>query len=172
MKYLKTFENMINQYDFNKCIYIADDKSIVGPYMIIDENENFISLLNIKERVRDYHLFMDNAQSYDITIHRISLPKTNIEVVGDVIGKEGFKYIKLPYWLYKKNINDLEVKRIKGTWDGVKYKKRLDIPVDKLLNSDFINNFKDDNVINYIRQTNDDNRTNYLITNYNKNGFN
>lgn len=171
MKYLKTFESMTNLYDFDRCTYISDDKSIVGAYMITGETDKLVELLNIKEIIRERHLFMDNAQSYDITIHRVTLPKSMIHILSDVEGKEGFKYVKMPYWLYKKNITDLDIKRIKGAWDGVKYKKRLDIYPDKLANNEFYKNFSDDNIINYIKQTNNDLRTYDLLSLYSKGDY-
>lgn len=158
-----------DSFDFNKSVYISETKSVVAPYMIVGEDDKTISVLNIKEIMRD--VFLDNAYGYDITIHRVKLPKSQVEVLSDVNGKEGFKFIKIPYWLFKNNLTDLEIKRIKGGWDGSGHKKRLDIPVDKLLNSNFISNFKDENVVNYISITNPERKTNELIRSYAEKGF-
>lgn len=165
-------ENIIDKndsFDFNKSVYIPETKSVIAPYMIVDEDDKSISVLNIKEIMRD--IFRDDAYGYDITIHKVKLPKSQIEVLSDVENKEGFKYIKIPYWLFKNNLIGLEIKRIKGGWDGSGYKKRLDIPVKKLLNTDFISNFKDENVINYISITNPERKTNELIRSYAEKGF-
>jgi hypothetical protein len=158
-----------NSFDFDKTVYIPETKSIVGPYMIVGEDDKTITVLNIKEIMGD--VFLDNAHAYDITIHRVKLPKSQVEILSDVEGKEGFKYIKIPYWLFKNNLIDLDVKRIKGGWDYSSHKKRLSIPVRKLLNSNFISNFKDENVVNYISITNPDRKTNELIRSYAEKGF-
>ena len=179
MKYLKTFENMSEiARDFNKSTYSPEDKSIIAAYMITSENDKSIEILNIKETERR-GVFLDNAIGYDITIHRTTLlkisaindlekyiiedNKSRIEILEDVPGIQGFKYIKIPYHLYKSNLNDLEVKRFKGGFDGEKYKKRLNIPAIKTEDSSFISEFKDPNVVNYIKITNPDERTHFLL---------
>ena len=96
MKYLKTFENMSNIIrDFDKSTYSTEDKSIIAAYMITSESEESIEILNIKETERS-GIFLDNAIGYDITIHRVTLNKPQVEVLEDVTGKEGFKYLKIP----------------------------------------------------------------------------
>ena len=163
MKYLKTFENMDSIIrDFNKSTYSPEDKSIIAAYMITSENDKSIEILNIKETERR-GVFLDNAIGYDITIHRVTLNKTHVEFLEDVPGMQGFKYIKIPYYLYKSNLNVLEVKRFKGGFDGEKYKKRLNIPAIKTEDSSFISEFKDHNVVNYIKITNPDERTHFLL---------
>ena len=161
MKYLKTFENMSNIIrDFDKSTYSTEDKSIIAAYMITSESEESIEILNIKETERS-GIFLDNAIGYDITIHRVTLNKPQVEVLEDVTGKEGFKYLKIPYQIYKSKLNDLEIKRFKGGFDGEKYKKRLSIPAIKTMNPSFISEFKDPNVVNYIKVTNPDERTHF-----------
>ena len=168
MKYLKTFENMSEiARDFNKSTYSPEDKSIIAAYMITSENDKSIEILNIKETERR-GVFLDNAIGYDITIHRVTLNKTQVEVLEDVPGMQGFKYIKIPYYLYKSNLNDLEVKRFKGGFDGEKYKKRLNVPAVKTMDPSFISEFKDPNVVNYIKVTNPDERTHFLLGLYSK----
>jgi hypothetical protein len=163
MKYLKTFENMDSIIrDFNKSTYSPEDKSIIAAYMITSENDKSIEILNIKETERR-GVFLDNAIGYDITIHRTNLDKSQIEILEDVSGMQGFKYIRIPYYLYKSNLNVLEVKRFKGGFDGEKYKKRLNIPAIKTEDSSFISEFKDHNVVNYIKITNPDERTHFLL---------
>lgn len=169
MRYLKRFENIDNIIrDFDKSTYSPEDKSIITSYMITSENEKSIEILNIREIPDRRGIFMDNAIGYDITIHRTTLNKPQVEVLEDVPGKEGFKYIKIPYYLYKANLNDLEVKRFKGGFDGEKYKKRLSIPAIKTENVSFMLEFKDPNVVNYIKVTNPDERTDFLVGLYSK----
>ena len=169
MKYLKTFESLTNSYDFDKCVYSPEEKSIIGAYMIIGETDKELTLLNIKEIERDM-IFLDSARSYDITIHRVSLPKSVLSVLGPVEGKEGFSFVKIPYYLYKDKKNDLDVKRIRGSYDGRVYRKRIDIPFNKL-EGGFWREFSDPNVVSYIKQTNDDHRTDNLLSYYAKGDF-
>jgi hypothetical protein len=60
------------------------------------------------------------------------------------------------------------VKRFKGGFDGEKYRKRLNIPAIKELNVSFMSELKDPNVINYIKITNPDERTHFLLGLYSK----
>ena len=153
--------------DFNKSTYSPEDKSIIAAYMITSESDKSIEILNIKEIERG-GVFLDNAIGYDITIHRTTLSKPQVEVLEDVPGMERFKYIRIPYYLYKSNLNGLEVKRFKGGFDGEKYRKRLNIPAIKELNVSFMSELKDPNVINYIKITNPDERTHFLLGLYSK----
>jgi hypothetical protein len=129
--------------DFNKTVFNPEDKSIVGAYMITNEFPNMIEVLNIRE-VLDYTgLFMDGAESYNIQIKFAKLPKSQIEILGDVPGKDGFVFIKMPYWLYKKNPESLSVKRYTG-------KKRLSMSKGQLYD-DFLKLINDPNVERYFK---------------------
>ena len=97
--------------DFNKSLYNPDDKSVIVSYMITNDLPNMIEVLNIQENLDNSGLFMDGAESYNIDIHFSKLPKSQIEILGDVPNKEGFVFIKLPYWLYKKNSRELSIRR-------------------------------------------------------------
>jgi hypothetical protein len=136
-------------YDFNKTTYVPEDKSIVGSYMITGEDDNNIQILNIKEMARENRFFMDNAQDYYLNIQKFNLPKSQVEVLGEVEGMEGFNYIKIPYFLYKKMIDQLEVIRIKG-------KKRSDVTYAQSRNNSFLKKLNDPDVIKYISITNPD----------------
>jgi hypothetical protein len=136
-------------YDFNKTTYVPEDKSIVGAYMITGEDDNNIQILNIKEMARENRFFMDNAQDYFLNIQKFNLPKSQVEVLGEVEGMEGFNYIKIPYFLYKKMIDQLEVIRIKG-------KKRSDVTYAQSRNNSFLKKLNDPDVIKYISITNPD----------------
>lgn len=136
-------------YDFNKTTYVPEDKSIVGAYMITGEDDNNIQILNIKEMARENRFFMDNAQDYYLNIQKFNLPKSQVEVLGEVEGMEGFNYIKIPYFLYKKMIDQLEVIRIKG-------KKRSDVTYAQSRNNSFLKKLNDPDVIKYISITNPD----------------
>ena len=97
--------------DFNKLVYIPEEKAMVGAYMITGDNGKMIEVLNIKEFLDNSGLFMDGAESYNIYIYFSKLPKSQIEILGPVEGKEGFVFIKIPYWLYKKMSKELSIKR-------------------------------------------------------------
>jgi hypothetical protein len=71
-----------------------------------------VEVLNIKEFKNDKGVYMDGAEPYTIQIHRTKLPKSQIEILGPVDGKEGFEFIKMPYWLFKKMPTELGVKRL------------------------------------------------------------
>lgn len=127
--------------DFNKSVYNPDDKSIIAAYMITNDLPNMIEVLNIQENLDNSGLFMDGAESYNIDIHFSKLPKSQIEILGDVPGKEGFVFIKIPYWLYKKNPKDLSIRRYTKL-------KRLSISRPQV-NKDFLKLLNDPNVERY-----------------------
>jgi len=157
MKYLKTFENLTTERDFDKAVYSPEDKSIIGAYMITSGGSS-IGILNIKEKI-GRGIFMDNRLSYDVSIHRVNLDRSKIEILEDVPGKEGFNYIKIPYYLYKENKDNLEIVRVKGL-------KRISIPAIKTENNHFMFNFRDIDVVNFIKVTNPDERTHFLVDMY------
>ena len=136
-------------YDFYKTVYNPEDKSITGAYMITGEDNNSIQVMNIKEMARENRIFMDNAQEYNLNIQKFDLPKSQVEVLGKDEQMEGFNYIKIPYWLYKKMIDQLEVIRIKG-------KKRSDVTYAQSRNNNFLKKLNDPDVIKYISITNPD----------------
>ncbi len=136
-------------YDFYRTVYNPEDKSITGAYMITGEDENTIEVMNIKEMIRENRIYMDNAKEYSLDIQKFNLPKSQIEVLGKDEEMEGFHYIKIPYWLYKKMIDQLEVIRIKD-------KKRPDVPLYQTKNKSFIKKLSDPDVLKYISITNPD----------------
>ena len=129
--------------DFNKTVFNPEDKSIVGAYMITKDFPNMIEVLNIHEVLDNSGLFMDGAESYNINIKFSKLPKSQIEIIGDVPGKDGFVFIKMPYWLYKKNPESLSIKRYLG-------KKRLSISRSQVY-GDYLKLINDPNVERYFK---------------------
>ena len=100
---------------YYKSLYLPEDKSFIGSYIISDESQsNTIEIINIVEVEYRDRVFMDKAKPFNIEIHKIKLPKSQIEIIGNVEGYEPFKYIKLPYWLYKKNKDVLKIQKITG----------------------------------------------------------
>jgi hypothetical protein len=136
-------------FDFNKITFIPEDKSIVGAYMITGEDDKTIDILNIKETHPENKYYMDGAKVYHLNIKKAKLPKSQIEILSDVEGKDGFNYIKIPYWLYKKLEFDLKVERLGG-------KKRLDITARQSKDKNFLTQISDPNVERYISVVNPD----------------
>jgi len=136
-------------YDFNKTTYVPEDKSIVGAYMITGEDDNNIQILNIKEMARENSIFMDNAQPYYLNVQEFNLPKSQITVLDEVKDMEGFNYIKIPYFLYKKMIDQLEIIRLKG-------KKRAKVSYPQSRDNRFLKKLNNPDVIKYISITNPD----------------
>ena len=150
------------EYDFDKATYLSDERAIIGAYFITKENEKSVEILNIKEFAADTATFMDNARPYSVTFHRGTLPTSQIEIIEEVVGKEGFFYVKVPYWLYKEN-PELNIKRIVGDYH---YMKRLDLRDSSLGNKELMSNFKDPDVIKYFAASDKDDRTQQQVINY------
>lgn len=136
-------------YDFNKTTYIPEDKSIVGAYMITAEDDNSIQILNIKEVIRENSIFMDNAQPYYLNVQEFNLPKSQVTVLDEVKDMAGFNYVKIPYFLYKKMIDQLEIVRLKG-------KKRAKVSYPQSRDNRFLKKLNNPDVIRYISITNPD----------------
>jgi hypothetical protein len=102
------------QPDFYKLVYNPEDKTAVGAYLITGETDKTIEVLNLIERLCEISTFLDNVKPYSFIPHKVKLPKSQIEIIGDVEGKEGFKFIKIPYWLVKKSDGKLNISRIEG----------------------------------------------------------
>jgi hypothetical protein len=127
--------------DFNKLVYLPEEKAMIGAYMVTGDNGKMIEVLNIKEVLDNSGLFMDGAESYNIYIFFSKLPKSQIEMLGPVEGKEGFEFIKIPYWLYKKNVEGLSIRRSL-------VKKRLSISRSQVY-GDYLKQINDPNVEKY-----------------------
>jgi len=133
--------------NFYKSIYNPDDKSFTAAYKIIDDSsDKFIEVLNIHENEVG-RIFMDKKETYTISIYKFRLPKSQIEILGDDTGFKGFKFIKIPYWLVKKEPQQYKINRLNK-------KKRLankyNYPVDNLENK------VDNDVVEYISITDGD----------------
>ena len=132
-----TDENTL-PYDFYKGEYIKEDKSFVAAYLLGEEVGKQIEVYNIIEYKDNYSAFMNGYTPYSITTHKVLLPTSQIEILGDVPNKEGFKFIKLPYWLYKKKQDDLRISRLnerKALY--LTSKHRSDAQLEKLFDPNF-----------------------------------
>lgn len=134
--------------DFNKLVYLPEEKAMVGAYMITGDSGKMVEVLNIKEFLDNSGLFMDGAESYNIYIYFSKLPKSQIDILGPVEGKEGFVFIKIPYWLYKKNVEGLSIKRSL-------VKKRLSISRSQVY-GDYLKLINDPNVEKYFFEVDKD----------------
>ena len=138
--------------DFYKTVFNPEDKSLIGAYMITGETDKMVDILNIKEYKSDKGIYMDGADPYTIQIHRTKLPKSQIEILSPVEGKEGFEFIKMPYWLYKKIPAELGVKRLTN-------KRKINFTYDQYRSNDFFKDLNDPNVQKQISVLNTDDIT-------------
>jgi len=138
--------------DFYKTVFNPEDKSLIGAYMITGETDKMIDILNIKEYKSDKGMYMDGADPYTIEIYRTKLPKSQIEMLGPVEGKEGFEFIKMPYWLFKKMPTELGVKRLTN-------KRKINFTYDQYRSNDFFKELNDPNVQKQISVLNTDDIT-------------
>ena len=138
--------------DFYKNVYNPEDKSIVGAYTIYDETDKMVELLNVKEILTNKGFYMDGADPYNIKIHKVKLPKSQIEILGPVEGKEGFQYIKIPYWLFKKQSDDLTVKRYPKL-------KRITFNQFQYKDNNFLKSMSDPKIIDHLVASNPDDGT-------------
>ena len=138
--------------DFYKNVYNPEDKSITGAYTIYDETDKMVELLNVKEILTNKGFYMDGTDPYNIKIHKVKLPKSQIEILGPVEGKEGFQYIKIPYWLFKKQSDDLTIKRYPKS-------KRITFNQFQYKDNDFLKSMSDPKIINHLVSSNPDGGT-------------
>ena len=135
------------ELNFYKSVYNPDDKSYVAAYKIIDDSsDKFIEVLNIHENEVG-RIYMDGKETYEISIFKFKLPKSQIKILDEDTGFSGFKFIKIPYWLVKKDPTQYKIKRLNK-------KKRLSrkysYPIDSL------SKYVDDDVVDYITVTDGD----------------
>jgi hypothetical protein len=138
--------------DFYKTVYNPEDKSLIGAYMITGETDKMIDILNIKEFKSDKGMYIDGADPYTIQINTVKLPKSQVEILGPVEGKEGFDYIKIPYWLFKKLSSELNVKRLTNN-------RKINFTYDQYRDNNFFKLLNDPNVVKQISILNPDDTT-------------
>ena len=98
-------------YDFYKGVYEPETKSYVGSYLVGEETPKQLEVYNIIEKPDRDAIFVSNHVPYSMSLHKAMLPISQIEILGDVPGKEGFKFIRIPYWLFKKD-DGLRIQRL------------------------------------------------------------
>lgn len=138
--------------DFYKTVFNPEDKSLIGAYMITGETDKMVDILNIKEFKSDKGVYMDGAEPYTIKIYRTKLPKSQIEILGPVEGKEGFEFIKMPYWLFKKMPTELGVKRLTNN-------RKINFTYEQYRSNEFLKDLNDADVQKQISVLNTDDIT-------------
>jgi hypothetical protein len=129
---------------FYKSKYNSDDNSFTAAYKIIDDtSEKVIEVMNIQEIEDLKRMFASGKKPYTIRIFKFKLPISQITILDENTGFEGFKFIKIPYWLVKKNPEQYKIIRINGS---------------KLLDNKY--NFKDNNLLGKV----DDDVVEYIKT--------
>lgn len=104
--------NTDSQFDFFKGEYEPQTKTYVGAYLVGEESPKQLTVYNIRQYPDNYAGFMGRENKpYSMSLHSTKLPISQIEILGDVPGKDGFKFIRMPYWFFKKNDKDLKVQR-------------------------------------------------------------
>jgi hypothetical protein len=96
-----------------KSNYLPDQKKIQASYYLLSEKPNSFSVVNPKEFIRKDIEWADGSQDYRLNFDIVELPKSQVEVVGEVDGNPEYKIFEIPYWLYKKEPK-LEIRRFQG----------------------------------------------------------
>ena len=111
MRIFKFNEMLEKKFDFYKSIYIESEKSVVASYFISYMSESLIEIVNIQENEIKEYTFISGKAPYWIMPHTIKISPSQIEIISDDETKPGYKFIKMPYWLFKRN-SGFEIKRL------------------------------------------------------------
>jgi hypothetical protein len=145
---MKEQDEQTSDLTFYKSKFDSNDNSFTAAYKIIDDSsEKVIEVLNIQEIKNENRMFFDKKKSYKIKIHKFRLPKSQVTILDDDTGFKGFKFIKIPYWLVKKNPEQFKIIRIND-------RKRLDNKYNYKEND--LADKVDEDVVDYIRVTDGD----------------
>lgn len=97
--------------DFFKKVYRPEDKTIDAWYYVSSETNTQTKLLNVQEKELSGKEWANGAVDYRFKVQEVKLPKSQIKVLAHDPNREGYYLIKIPYWLFKKNLG-LEIHRI------------------------------------------------------------
>jgi hypothetical protein len=97
--------------DFYKKVYHPEDKTVDAWYYIKSETPTQTTVLNVQERETAGRVWASGDIDYRLSVKEIKLPKSQIQVLSHDENRPGYFFIKIPYWLFKKN-EGLEVHRI------------------------------------------------------------
>lgn len=160
-------ENVID-FDFLKAQFIPKDKTIVGAYFITKRNEKSIEVLNLREQPNHLATYMDNATPYTIKMpSRCILPTSQIKILKEVEGREGFFFIQIPYWLYKKD-EGLVINRYakKKRFDPGRTFEDLKRGSTDEYKKEYLTKMLDKNVDSYLRASDDDSEIDLQLRNF------
>jgi hypothetical protein len=94
-----------------KHFYSHKDKAIIASYYIKEDGDNYI-ITNVRLMPEEGKVFADNAIPYYITsAAEIKIGKSFVKILGDSQLFENFKYVKIPYYVFKKYGKQLYVNR-------------------------------------------------------------
>jgi hypothetical protein len=96
-----------------KTLYNPDTKTILASYYLIQERPDSFFVANPKEFVNRSVEWGDGSQDYKIGIELVDLPKSQVEIEGNIDGFPNFKIFKIPYFLFKKEPK-LSIRRFEG----------------------------------------------------------
>lgn len=96
-----------------KTNYLPDQKAVEASYYLYKDKPNSYLVVNPKEFIKKQIEWADGSQDYSLGFEMVELPKSQVEVIGEIEGNPEFKIFKIPYWLYKKEPK-LEIKRFEG----------------------------------------------------------
>lgn len=124
------------EFNYWEQYYNGEEKKITIAYMLCGEVGNSYKIKNFQEMLSETAVGMDGKCPYFVLVHTVFLPKSYCTIKGDVENMPGFKYIEIPYWIYKKNIDTMIPKRHKDvsnrgqffvptTHRGTEYNKQL-----------------------------------------------
>jgi hypothetical protein len=96
-----------------KTSYNPEDKSVLASYHLLSEKPNSFVVVNPKEFINRSRIWADNSADYKIGLEIVELPKSYVQIIGEIDDSPNYKIFKLPYWLFKKEPK-LQIKRIEG----------------------------------------------------------
>jgi hypothetical protein len=143
MRILRFNENSVD-FDFYKSKYIEDEKSIICAYYVDKIDDRSITIINLQENEMEDRVSLAGNIFYWVNPVIVRIATSQLEIISDVPGKENYKFVKIPYWLYKRN-RGLEIKRINKT-------KNLSY-IKSQVNKDFIDKLKDERIFKCFKVT-------------------
>lgn len=160
--FLNSFKLVQDTYDdvklnFNSYVYNDKDNSIIACYFITNEDDKHIEVMNVSEYPNKTIRGGDGAVAFSIGIEYTKLPKSQISKKEDE-NRKGFFYIKMPYWLYKKNLKTLKIMRINTDL------KRLHLKSNDLIT--MVDELQDPNLFEYFKNCYFDYKTSNRLIKY------
>ena len=99
-------------------IYDNESKYMICAYKILSKDNRYIKVENIQEIPVRKGFYFDDTPGGNRLTKVVDLPIKQVIIGKDL--PDGYTEISIPYWLYKKNINDLRIMKL----DKSKYRLR------------------------------------------------